>query len=64
VRDEADLIVLKGQIGWVNSVAFSPDGAFVVAGGVDGSVRLWKLPGLHNLATRERKASTIVAVSA
>jgi hypothetical protein len=32
---------LKGHEGWVNSVAYSPDGRQIVSGGRDGSVRRW-----------------------
>ncbi len=34
-------LVLRGHTGEVNAVAFSPDGAHIVSGGWDGSIRLW-----------------------
>ena len=34
-------LVLRGHTGEVNAVAFSPDGADIVSGGWDGSIRLW-----------------------
>jgi WD40 repeat protein len=33
--------LLEGNAGWVNSVAFSPDGATLASGNSDGTVRLW-----------------------
>ena len=33
--------VLTGHMGWVNSVAFSPDGQTLASGATDGAVRLW-----------------------
>lgn len=32
---------LLGQIGWVRSVAFSPDGQFLAAGGIAPMVKVW-----------------------
>ncbi len=37
--------VLTGHDGPVQSVAFSRDGTTLVSGGVDGTVRVWRLPG-------------------
>ncbi|KAG2054987.1 WD40 repeat-like protein, partial [Suillus hirtellus] len=32
---------LEGHVDWVKSVSFSPDGAYVVSGSLDMTVRLW-----------------------
>ena len=39
-----ELITLKGHAGWVNSVAFSPDGTMLASGSHDGYVRIWHAP--------------------
>ena len=38
----------------VTSVRFSPDGRFVVAATADGRVRLWRVAGWRELASRAR----------
>jgi WD40 repeat protein len=41
------LTVLQGHSDWVDSVAFSPNGAFLVsASDRDGTVRLWSIGGI------------------
>jgi WD40 repeat protein len=34
---------VEGHAGLVRSVAFAPDGRWLVSGSFDGSVRLWRL---------------------
>tara|TARA_B100000029_G_scaffold376681_1_gene371284 strand:- start:191 stop:391 length:201 start_codon:yes stop_codon:yes gene_type:complete len=36
-----ELHTLKGHTGYVNSVAFSPDGQRIVSGSWDKSVKIW-----------------------
>jgi len=36
-----ETLTLKGHAGWVNSVAFSPDGKHLVSGSADGTIKVW-----------------------
>ena len=40
-RTGAEVALLTGHTGWVESVAFSPDGQWLASGSVDATVRLW-----------------------
>ncbi|HWF87327.1 MAG TPA: hypothetical protein VN659_00785 [Pyrinomonadaceae bacterium] len=39
---EPDSVKLEGHTGDINSIAFSPDGRFVVTGSADGTARVWE----------------------
>ncbi|NIQ99080.1 MAG: hypothetical protein GTN78_02600, partial [Gemmatimonadales bacterium] len=34
---------LERDTGWVNSIAFSPNGGTLASGGLDAKIRLWRL---------------------
>ena len=38
--------ILSGHEGWINSVAFSPDGSKIVTGSEDRTIRIWDIQGI------------------
>ena len=39
----AEVSELRGHEGWVQSVAFSPDGTRIVSGGIGTAIRVWNV---------------------
>ena len=62
VKKRIALSVLSGHTGWVNSVAFSPDGLCLASGSYDNSVRLWDVKTRQCLNTL--KLTSIVSTLA
>jgi WD40 repeat protein len=61
-RDGA-LLSLGGHHGLVSAVAFSPDGQFLLSGGNDGTVRLWKAGDGEEVARYDGRAGQVHAVA-
>jgi WD40 repeat protein len=59
----AALQTLKGHSGFVNSVAFSPDGKQVVSGSGDKTVRLWDAATGAALQTLEGHLNPVYSVA-
>lgn len=54
--------MLHGHTDWVESVAFSPDGAMLASGGHNGTVSLWDVSSGACLRTLHRHPSRVWAV--
>lgn len=52
-------LTLKGHVGEIYTVAFSPDGQTVLTGGEDGTVRLWDPTSSASLAVLQEHASCV-----
>lgn len=46
----------------VNSIDFSPDGKYLITGGLDGDIKIWHLPGLKLIKTINGHNSSIKSV--
>ena len=55
---------LRGHRDWVSSVAFSPDGHFIVSASVDKAVKVWEVAGRQSsLALGHSQSALVVAAS-
>jgi WD40 repeat protein len=54
--------VLEGHQGWIGSVAFSPDGRRVLAGGQDGTVTFWNLADRQELVSIRRHPDLVTGL--
>ena len=61
----AHLSIISGDVGWVSSLTFSPDGTSLVSGGLSGVVKLWDVQtgGIVKTFHGHTKNVTSVSVS-
>jgi WD40 repeat protein/anti-sigma factor RsiW len=50
-----ELVTLRGHTGWVNAIAFSPDGKTLASASRDRSVKLWDVSAAYRLAKENDK---------
>ena len=62
-EDQALLRIFAGHTAWVTSVAFSPDGRFVLTGSADSTARLWETSSGKALATLQGHTHPVQSVA-
>ncbi|HEY2148004.1 MAG TPA: hypothetical protein VGH32_08705, partial [Pirellulales bacterium] len=63
LRTGEEVRTLKGHVGYVTSIAFSPDGGRALSASFDGTVRLWDVGAGQELCKLEGHASRITGVA-
>ena len=63
LRKGSQLRTLEGHTGWINSVAFSPDGNTIASGSYDKTIRLWDAKTGAHLRTLEEHTRSVYSVS-
>ncbi len=58
-----EITILRGHTGWVNSVAFSPDGNTIVSGSNDRTLRLWDVETQTEIGTLEGHTAAVNSVA-
>jgi WD40 repeat protein len=49
VESQKEVTTLQGHSKFVNSVAFSPDGKYLVSGSKDSTVKLWSMENFKEI---------------
>ena len=58
-----EILTLKGHTGWVNSVAFSPDGQRIVSGSYDNTIKVWDATTGEETFTLKGHTSVVSSVA-